>query len=161
MPRIALAATILLVALAGASAEPKTARDGAGTVYQLNEDGSYAVVVTGDDGRTYLLSRDGKWSATDEAQEAAPPADLLEQFDAFLEKAFGEPDAPKLVQGEWPTYKACLMDAFKTLSVEAQRIILASAGPRDAFKSLQEQDPASAEALEAADNVCRKMVKFQ
>ena len=103
------------------------------------------------------LSPDGKWSG---AEEPATE-DLLQQFDAFLEKAFAEPGAPKLVEGEWPTYKACLMDAFAKLPVGAQRMILASPGPREAFKLLQEQDPASAKALEAADNVCRKMVKFQ
>ena len=161
MLRLAAAAAALLAATGTASAEPMTVTDGAGTAYQLNEDGTYAIVVTGEDGRTYQLSPDGRWSVTDEAEEAAPPEDLLAQFDAFLEKAFAEPGAPKLVEGEWPTYKACLMDAFAKLPVGAQRMILASPGPREAFKLLQEQDPASAKALEAADNVCRKMVKFQ
>ena len=157
MHRIAVATVFLLTAVAGATAAPMTVKDGAGTVYQLNEDGSYAIVVTGEDGKTYLLSPDGKWSG---AEEPATE-DLLQQFDAFLEKAFTEPGAPKLVEGEWPKYKACLMDAFAKLPVSAQRIIVAAPGPREAFKQLQEEDPASAKALEDTDKVCRGMVKFQ
>ena len=146
MHRIAVATVFLLTAVAGATAAPMTVKDGAGTVYQLNEDG-----------KTYLLSPDGKWSG---AEEPATE-DLLQQFDAFLEKAFTEPGAPKLVEGEWPKYKACLMDAFAKLPVSAQRIIVAAPGPREAFKQLQEEDPASAKALEDTDKVCRGMVKFK
>ena len=61
MLRIAIAAAISLAAAADTLAEPITARDGSGTVYQLNDDGTYSIVVTGEDGQTYSLSPGGSW----------------------------------------------------------------------------------------------------
>jgi hypothetical protein len=155
MLRLAIAAALTLAAAGAALADPITARDGAGTVYQLNDDGTYAIVVTGEDGKTYLLSPGGSWFGGDEA------AALLQRFDAFLETAFARPDAPKLVEGEWPEYKACLVAAFQTLPITAQRIIVSGSDPRDAFTKLQAVDPDSAKLLDDGDKACRKDVKFQ
>jgi hypothetical protein len=155
MLRIVAAAVISVAATGVSLAEPITARDGAGTVYQLNDDGTYAIVVTGEDGKTYLLSPGGSWSGTDEA------AALQQRFDALLETAFAGPGAPNIAAADWPKYKACLVAAFRTLPISAQRIIVSGSDPRDAFTKLQAGDPDSAKALETADQVCRKDIKFE
>jgi hypothetical protein len=155
MLRIAIAAAATLAAAVGASAEPMTARDGAGTVYRLNDDGSYAIVVTGDDGKTYLLSPDGRWLGTDAAST------LLQRFDAFLEAAFAQPGAPNIVASDWPKYKACLIATFATLPVSAQEIILSGSDPRETFAKLKAVDPDSAKVLELGDQTCRKDIKLE
>jgi hypothetical protein len=154
MLRLAVAAAVALAAASGALADPLIARDGAGTVYQLNDDGTYAIVVTGEDGKTYLLSPEGLWFGTDEA------AVLLQRFDAFLDAAFKRPDAPKVAESDWPKYKACLIDAFETLPISAQRIIVSGSDPRETFGKLKDVDPDSARALELADQACRKGIDF-
>lgn len=55
MLRTVIAAAISIAAAGVSLAEPITAKDGAGVVYQLNDDGTYAIVVTGEDGKAYLL----------------------------------------------------------------------------------------------------------
>ena len=154
MLKTAIASGLLLAATGGSIAAPMTARDGAGTVYQLNEDGTYGIIVKGENGETYVLSPDGRWSGADAA------TDLVQRFDAFLENALSGPTAPNLVEGEWPKYKACLIAAFKALPIAAQQIIVSGDDPRDVFKQLQAVDPQSAAALDAADRACRKTVQF-
>jgi len=156
MLRIAVA-VVAVVSTAGTAswAGPLMARDGAGTVYELDEDGTYAIVVTGDDGKTYLLSPGGAWLANDEA------AALVQRFDAFLDAAFSRPDAPKIAASDWPKYKACLIATFKTLPVSAQRIILSGSDPRDTFTKLKAVDPDSAKVLELGDQTCRKDITFE
>jgi len=154
MMKIAIAAAVLLAAAGSTLADPMTAKDGAGTIYQLNDDGTYAIVVTGEDGKTYLLSPGGAWLGGDEADA------LLQRFGAFLDTAFAGPDAPKLAEGEWPKYKACLIATFKTLPITAQRVLASGTDPREVFKKLQEVDPDSAKMLDEGDKACRKLVKF-
>lgn len=155
MLRTAIAAAAILSAAGAALAAPVTATDGAGTIYQLNDDGTYGLVVTGEDGKTYLLAPGGSWHSQDEA------AALLERFGAFLDAAFARPEAPKVPAAAWPGYRACLVAVFGTLPISAQQTVLSGTDPRETFKLLKENDPESAKLLELGDQNCRKDIVFE
>ena len=147
-------AAALLAASPALAAGPITATDGAGTVYRLNEDGSYGIVVTGEDGKSYLLSPAGRWSG--EGKEES----LEQTYIAFLEKAMADPKLPKPSDADWPKYRSCLIALFNTLPEPAQRILVSGDGPEDGYKKMAVDHPDAAKQLNDGDKVCREGMTF-
>jgi hypothetical protein len=144
----------LLAAGPALAAGPITAKDGAGTVYRLNQDGTYAIVATGEDGKTYLLAPTGRWAA----QGAGPS--LEETFIAFIDKAMADPKLPKPSEADWPKYRSCLIALFNTLPEPAQRILVTGDGPEDGYKKMSAEYPDAGRQLNDGDKVCRENMAF-
>ncbi|HZP19882.1 MAG TPA: hypothetical protein VFB16_06680 [Bauldia sp.] len=116
-----LAALVLTVP--PAAAEPVTANDAGGQTYRLEDNGSYSLVVTGNDGKTYLLAPNGRWRPADAA--AGDPA--LDKSLADKISAWVDDEEKDMAEDRRSAVKACMIAAVADLSPEAKQGLLAGA----------------------------------
>ena len=147
---VALGGLVATTALAA----PITAKDGSGTVYQLNDDGTWSIVVETDTGKTLLLSPEGHWWDADE------DAGLEQRFLSVLDTTFASGNVPNPSEQDWPKYRDCLVALFNAMPQGARRIMVSGNDPRVTYKKLETQFPDAARQLNNGDKTCRQGISF-
>ena len=148
--RFAVAAAVLGLLAGPALADPIIAKDDTGKTYQLNDDGTYFVVVRSADGRTFLLGTDGTWGTPDE------DLGYGKKLTDMMDKAFAEHAPSNVSPDDIPKYKDCLLASFNTMKRDAKRLLVSGENPQSGYDQLQKAYPDQAKFLDEADRSCRK-----
>jgi hypothetical protein len=148
--RVALGLVAAAALSGSAAADPIVAKDALGQTYQLNDDGTYGIIVKTDDGKTLLIDGNGAWSSPDEK------ADLDKKFLGFLDQAMAQPNGPKIDPAVLPAYRTCILGVFDGFPVAARRMLVSGPNIQNNFERVQKAFPDVAKALNDSDQGCKK-----